>query len=356
MLDRDTLLLAALRRLDPERAHGLAINALLMGWGGGAPPADDPALSVRALGLRFPNPIGIAAGFDKNAQVIRPLARLGFGFVEAGSVTPLPQSGNPRPRLFRLLEDGAVINRMGFNNCGIDRFAVRLARLHRPMPSGKVGGAGVPVGANLGINKTGADPLRDYPVLVGRVKQYVDYVTINLSSPNTPGLRDLQQASRLQEILEAIATAQPERPPILVKIAPDLADEALSDVIEAVIAGGAQGLIVSNTTLARPDTLMSAHRGESGGLSGRPLRDRAQAMLGHVARIAAGRLVLVGAGGIETGVDILNRVKAGADLVQLYSAFALQGPALIPRLKRELLAAMRAEGFETLVDAKGVDL
>jgi len=356
MIEPDRLLLAALRRLDPERAHGLAIDALMMGWGGRTPPADDPALSMRALGLRFPNPIGIAAGFDKNAQVIRPLARLGFGFVEAGSVTPRPQSGNPRPRLFRLTEDGAVINRMGFNNCGIDRFAVRLARLHRRLPSGREGGAGVPVGANLGINKTDADPLRDYPALVGRVKPYVDYVTINLSSPNTPGLRDLQQASRLQEILEAIAQAQPVRPPLLVKIAPDLGDADIAPVVEAVIAGGAQGLIVSNTTLARPEGLRSAHRAEAGGLSGRPLRPRAQAMLAEVARVAAGRLTLVGAGGIETGADILARVRAGADLVQLYSAFALQGPALIPRLKRELLAAMRAEGFETLADAKGVDL
>jgi dihydroorotate dehydrogenase len=345
------------RKLDPEKAHELAIDALTLGIS--VPfkrPEDDPALATRALGMRFSNPIGIAAGFDKNARVLRPLARLGFGFVEAGTVTPRPQPGNPKPRLFRLEEDRAVINRMGFNNQGIDRFAVRLARLTRPLPSGRAGGAGVPVGANIGINKTGADPERDYPALVARVKPYVNYIVLNVSSPNTPGLRGLQDAARLKGILDAIAARHPERPPLLVKLAPDLEDDAIAPIVEAAIQGGVQGLIINNTTLARPDSLRSPHKGESGGLSGRPLAARSTQMLRLVANIAAGRLALVSCGGIESGQDILDRIRLGADLVQVYTAFAYEGPALIARLKREMLQIMRAQGIESLDDVRGVDL
>ncbi|MFT9418348.1 quinone-dependent dihydroorotate dehydrogenase [Acetobacter sp.] len=352
-----SLSLPLVRKLDPEKAHELAIDALTLGIS--VPfkrPEDDPALATRALGMRFSNPIGIAAGFDKNARVLRPLARLGFGFVEAGTVTPRPQPGNPKPRLFRLEEDRAVINRMGFNNQGIDRFAVRLARLTRPLPSGRAGGAGVPVGANIGINKTGADPERDYPALVARVKPYVNYIVLNVSSPNTPGLRGLQDAARLKGILDAIAARHPERPPLLVKLAPDLEDDAIAPIVEAAIQGGVQGLIINNTTLARPDSLRSAHKGESGGLSGRPLAARSAQMLRLVAKIAAGRLALVSCGGIESGQDILDRIRLGADLVQVYTAFAYEGPALIARLKREMLQIMRAQGIEALDDVRGVDL
>ncbi|MCH4025696.1 MAG: quinone-dependent dihydroorotate dehydrogenase [Acetobacter fabarum] len=352
-----SLSLPLVRKLDPEKAHELAIDALTLGIS--VPfkrPEDDPALATRALGMRFSNPIGIAAGFDKNARVLRPLARLGFGFVEAGTVTPRPQPGNPKPRLFRLEEDRAVINRMGFNNQGIDRFAVRLARLTRPLPSGRAGGAGVPVGANIGINKTGADPERDYPALVARVKPYVNYIVLNVSSPNTPGLRGLQDAARLKGILDAIAARHPERPPLLVKLAPDLEDDAIAPIVEAAIQGGVQGLIINNTTLARPDSLRSPHKGESGGLSGRPLAARSTQMLRLVANIAAGRLALVSCGGIESGQDILDRIRLGADLVQVYTAFAYEGPALIARLKREMLQIMRAQGIETLDDVRGVDL
>ncbi len=352
-----SLSLPLVRKLDPEKAHELAIDALTLGIS--VPfkrPEDDPALATRALGMRFSNPIGIAAGFDKNARVLRPLARLGFGFVEAGTVTPRPQPGNPKPRLFRLEEDRAVINRMGFNNQGIDRFAVRLARLTRPLPSGRAGGAGVPVGANIGINKTGADPERDYPALVARVKPYVNYIVLNVSSPNTPGLRGLQDAARLKGILDAIAARHTERPPLLVKLAPDLEDDAIAPIVEAAIQGGVQGLIINNTTLARPDSLRSPHKGESGGLSGRPLAARSTQMLRLVANIAAGRLALVSCGGIESGQDILDRIRLGADLVQVYTAFAYEGPALIARLKREMLQIMRAQGIESLDDVRGVDL
>ncbi|OUJ13912.1 quinone-dependent dihydroorotate dehydrogenase [Acetobacter okinawensis] len=352
-----SLSLPLVRKLDPEKAHELAIDALTLGIS--VPfkrPEDDPALATRALGMRFSNPIGIAAGFDKNARVLRPLARLGFGFVEAGTVTPRPQPGNPKPRLFRLEEDRAVINRMGFNNQGIDRFAVRLARLTRPLPSGRAGGAGVPVGANIGINKTGADPERDYPALVARVKPYVNYIVLNVSSPNTPGLRGLQDAAKLKGILDAIAARHPERPPLLVKLAPDLEDDAIAPIVEAAVQGGAQGLIINNTTLARPATLRSAYKGESGGLSGRPLATRSRDMLRIVANIAAGRLALVSCGGIESGQDILDRIRLGADLVQVYTAFAYEGPALLGRLKQEMLQSMRAAGVETLDDIRGADL
>lgn len=345
--------LPLLRRLDPERAHGLAIDALLLG--AGVPPSrpkDDPALATRAFGMRFSNPIGIAAGFDKDARVVRPLAQLGFGFVEAGTVTPRPQQGNPRPRLFRLTEDRAVINRMGFNNQGIDRFTVRLARLYRDRGTRP----GAPVGANLGINKIGAAPELDYPELIARVKPYVDYIVLNLSSPNTPGLRALQDSERLAELLAAINARHATRPPLLIKLAPDLADDQLAPVIEAAAQGGANGLIISNTTLARPATLRSPHAGETGGLSGRPLKARATEMLREAARLSNGRLGLVGCGGIETGADIVERVRAGADLVQVYSAFAYEGPALLARLKRETLTTLRELGVESLSDLKGADL
>ncbi|ARW16712.1 quinone-dependent dihydroorotate dehydrogenase [Komagataeibacter europaeus] len=351
------MILPLMRRLEPETAHRVALDALQLGLGGvSCPGKDDPALSVRAMGLRFPNPIGMAAGFDKNALVVRLLARSGFGFVEAGTVTPRPQPGNPRPRLFRLTEDRAIINRMGFNNQGIDRFAVRMARLHRVSSPRRTPGAQVPVGANLGINKTGADPERDYPMLVGRVKHYADYIVINLSSPNTPGLRDLLEATRLKGILDAINVAHPERPPLLVKISPDIAHDDVAAVVEAAIAGGAQGLIVSNTTISRPAGLRSPYADEAGGLSGRPLRTLAQDMLTRVAQVAAGRVALVACGGIETGADIVDRVRAGADLVQIYTSYVYEGPGIIARLKAETLRALRAEGFETLADARGTAL
>ncbi|MBV1838655.1 quinone-dependent dihydroorotate dehydrogenase [Acetobacter estunensis] len=353
MTDITSSLLPLVRKLDPEQAHRLAIEALSLGVGiPVARPKDDPALAVRTLGMRFPNPIGMAAGFDKDARVLRPLARLGFGFVEAGTVTPRPQPGNPQPRLFRLDEDRAVINRMGFNNQGIDRFAVRLAHLHR----GKGFHPGVPVGANLGINKVGAVPERDYPDLIRRVKHYVDYIVLNLSSPNTPGLRALQGAERLTELLGAISAAHATRPPLLIKLAPDLSEDEIGPIVEAAIAGGAQGLIISNTTLARPADLKSRFASEAGGLSGRPLKSRALSLLRDVARLVNGRIALIGCGGIETGADVIARICAGADLVQVYTAFAYDGPALLPRLKREMQTILCEEGIETIADLKGADL
>ena len=341
-----TLALPLFHRLDPERAHRLVIGALalplaarLAGW---AASGDDDGLAVEVMGRRFANPIGLAAGFDKDARAVRQLGRLGFGFVEAGTVTPRPQSGNPRPRLFRLPEDGAVINRMGFNNQGLDRFLDRAGRL-RAGP-----GLGFPFGANVGINKEGADPPRDYAHMVRTLAPHSDYLVINLSSPNTPGLRDLQQADRLRELLDAIVSAVPQRPPVLVKLAPDLADESLPEIVEIVVQAGLDGLIVSNTLLARPPDLHGPHVREQGGLSGRPLRARSTAMLAEVAQLSAGRLTLIGCGGIETGTDILEKLQAGADLVQIYTAFAYEGPALLARLKQELRQALHDGGWSSI--------
>jgi len=344
-------LLPVLRLMDAERAHGLALRALRLGLVGTAEVCD-PRLAVTAMGLSFRNPLGLAAGFDKNAEALWPLARLGFGAVEAGTVTPLPQAGNPRPRLFRLAEDHAVINRMGFNNDGIEAYLRNLARL--PPGGIEVAGARVPVGGNIGINKEGADPERDYPALVGRLAAVVDYIVINVSSPNTPGLRDLQGEARLRSILAAVAEV-PSSPPLLVKIAPDLSADGLAGVVETCISGGAAGLVVSNTTLARP-SLRSAWAGQAGGLSGAPLMQPSTAMLLKAARLSAGRLVLVGAGGVSSGADMLAKLRAGASLVQVYTALAYQGPGFVARVLRELLVALDQAGFASAPAAIGADI
>ena len=329
--------------MDPERAHDLALRALRLGLAGRASGPDDPSLAIEVLGRRFANPIGLAAGFDKGATAARGLMRLGFGFVETGTVTPRPQSGNPRPRLFRLEPDRAVINRMGFNNAGLEAYLTQLRGLADRT---------VPLGANVGINKDGADPVRDYPALVAAVAPHADYAVINISSPNTPGLRDLQGEAQLRAILAAVA-AVPNRPPVLVKVAPDLSYEGLAAVVETCVAHGVQGLIVGNTTISRPSGLHSPHAKETGGLSGAPLFALSNQVLARAFRLANGRLVLIGAGGIASGVDALTKIRAGASLTQLYTGFAYGGPAMIPRLKAQLAAALKEAGFASVKDAVG---
>jgi dihydroorotate dehydrogenase len=336
-------LMPALRRVDPERAHRLALGALRLGLAGRARGADDPSLATALLGHPLHNPIGLAAGFDKDAVAAAGLLRLGFGAIELGTVTPRPQYGNPRPRLFRL-DGGAVINRMGMNNQGIAAFAARLARLQAP--------PGTLLGANVGINKDGADPERDYPALVAAVAAHAGYVALNVSSPNTAGLRALQEADRLGAILQAVM-AVPGRPPVFVKVAPDLSEGELESLVEVAVGCGVQGLIVSNTTIVRPPSLRGRHAGETGGLSGPPLLAPSTAMLARAFRLAGGRLVLIGCGGVSTGADVLAKVQAGAQLVQLYAAFAVHGPALLPRIKREFAAALRREGFGSVAEAVG---
>ena len=339
-------ILPLLRRLDPERAHRLALLMLRLRLAGGDKTRNDPVLSGEVFGRRFGNPIGLAAGFDKDAVAIDPLARLGFGFIETGTVTPRPQTGNKRPRLFRLEADRAVINRMGFNNGGIEAYRRRLAAAPRN---------GCLLGANVGINREGADPERDYPALIRAVAPYADYVVVNVSSPNTRGLRDLQGEARLRAILDAISAQAPQRPPLLVKIAPDLSEAGLRAVVETSIACGAEGLIVSNTTITRPRGLRSPQSSKAGGLSGAPLFRLSTAVLARAQLIAQGRLTLIGCGGVFSGEDALQKIRAGASLVQLYTAFAYEGPALIPRLKTELAVALRREGFGRVGEAVGTE-
>ena len=336
------------RALDPERAHEWSLRALEAGLAGADRAADDPVLATAAFGLRFRNPVGLAAGYTKNALAVLPLMRLGFGLVEAGTVTPRPQPGNPRPRVFRLPADRAVINRYGFNNDGIDSFLARLRDLPRPLPA--------VLGANVGINKDGAEPERDYPALYAAAAPLADYVTINISSPNTPGLRDLQGEARLRAILAAVAMHRgrlPGRTPVLVKIAPDLGADALPPLVETCVAAGVAGLIIGNTTVARPDTLRGAHRGEAGGLSGPPLFAASTAMLARAHGLARGRLALVGAGGVGSGAEAYAKIRAGAALVQLYTAMAYEGPAIVGRIKRELAALLRRDGFASVDAAVG---
>jgi len=338
-----SLLLPAMRRVDPEQAHRLALRALQWGLAGQDTTPDDPVLATTLFGRAVSNPIGLAAGFDKDAVAVEPLMRLGFGAVETGTVTPRPQVGNPRPRLFRL-EDGAVINRMGLNNRGVAAYVARLAAVRR--------GPAL-LGANVGINKTGAHPERDYPALVAAVGPHVDYVVINVSSPNTPGLRDLQGERHMRAILQAVAENVPQRPPVFVKIAPDLPPGGLESLVEAAVDHGVTGLIVANTTVERPDSLRGLHRAEGGGLSGPPLMAPSTALLARAWRLAGGRLALIGCGGVSSGQDALAKLQAGAQLVQLYAAFTVHGPALIPRMKRELAAALRERGFGSAAEAVG---
>ncbi len=344
----DTLLVRALQRLDAEQAHRLTIRALELGFGPRGRP-DDPSLATNLAGLRLPNPVGIAAGFDKDARAMRGLVQAGFGFVECGTTTPRPQDGNPRPRLFRLPEDRAVINRMGFNNAGLERFAANLAR----RPTGAV------VGANLGANKDSTDRIADYEHGLTRLWSLADYFTLNVSSPNTPGLRALQRGEELEAMLERIGAvrdrlcASGAAKPLFLKVAPDLDDGDVEAIAAAAIRYGLSGLIVSNTTVERPASLRGADRAESGGLSGAPLFARSTALLARFRDAAGGRLALIGVGGIASGEDAYAKIRAGADAVQLYTALALEGPGLLARIKRDLVVRLRADGFRSVSEAVG---
>ncbi len=336
-------LMPLMRLMDAETAHKLTMKALKAGLVGAETRPDDPILATRMFGRTLANPIGLAAGFDKNAEAVNEVARLGFGFVEAGTVTPRPQAGNPRPRLFRLTPDRAVINRMGFNNDGLEVYLENLRRVDKNR---------VVFGANVGINKEGAEPERDYPALVEAVGPYADYITINISSPNTPGLRDLQGEERLAAILAGIKSPKP----VFVKIAPDLADDGLEAVISVCVQHGVTGLIVSNTTIARPLTLKSPLKRETGGLSGAPLFAPSTAMLAKAYRLSARKLVLIGAGGVFGAEDAFAKILAGASAVQLYTGFAYQGPAMLRPLKIGLAKLLRERGFGAVAQAVGAGL
>lgn len=337
---------ALLRRMDPEQAHRLAIKGLSVLPFPPA-PADDPILRTRLAGLDLPNPVGLAAGLDKNGEALGGLSRLGFGFVECGSVTPRPQPGNPRPRLFRLSEDRAIINRMGFNNAGLDAFAARLDR--RP--------SGVVVGANLGANKDTEDKAADYVAGLERLAGRASYFTVNISSPNTPGLRALQGRAQLDDLLGRIDAARPpagpRRVPVFLKIAPDLIADEIGMIVEASLAHGIDGLIVSNTTLERPETLRSPQAQEAGGLSGAPIRPFAEKALRAAAEAAQGRLPLIAVGGVDSGAEAYARIRLGATAVQIYSALIYEGAGLVGRIKRDLADRLRADGFSAVSEAVG---
>lgn len=346
-------------RLFPaEFSHNLTLAALRLGLAPGKAPAqpgeDDAMLATRLWGRDFANPIGLAAGFDKNAQVIDAMLGYGFGFVEIGSVTPLAQPGNPKPRLFRLAEDEAVINRLGFNNEGMERVGERLRRRRE-----RGGHAGL-LGVNLGKNKLSDDAVADYVAGARRLSEFADYLVVNVSSPNTPGLRDLQDRSTLEELLAAVRAARDETvatapPPLLVKIAPDLDPDQLADIADLAMSGLVEGVMVGNTTIERPATLKSRRRGESGGLSGKPLFELSTAVLGRLHGLTGGNVVLIGVGGVSSGAEAYAKIRAGASLVGLYSALVYHGPGLVGRIKAELSQLLRADGLGNVSDAVGLD-
>ncbi|GAA4031943.1 quinone-dependent dihydroorotate dehydrogenase [Sphingomonas rosea] len=327
--------------LDAERAHKLSI-AGLKALPAGAPPVFDPALAMEVAGLRFHSPVGLAAGYDKDAEVFGPMLGMGFGFVEVGTLTPRPQAGNPKPRMFRLVEDAAVINRLGFNNRGQE---AALARLKGPR-------RGI-VGVNIGANKDSADRIRDYAEGVRRMAPVADYLTVNISSPNTPGLRNLQAGGELAELLAAVREARGAGgPPVFLKVAPDLDEGDPIRIVRAVSDHGIDGIIVSNTTITRPP-LGSRHRDETGGLSGKPLASLAMHQLQAFHAVTGGEVPLISAGGITDGGDAWRRICAGASLVQLYSAMVYRGPGIARAIADDLLRRLRQTRFATLAEAVG---
>ncbi|MBU3076888.1 quinone-dependent dihydroorotate dehydrogenase [Sphingomonas quercus] len=332
-MDAYRLLRPLLFRMDAENAHRMTIGALKL-FGGEAAPDGDPILARQVAGLDFPNPVGLAAGFDKDGEVPDAMLGLGFGFVEIGTVTPLPQDGNERPRLFRLVEDRAVINRMGFNNRGqADALARLSARPRRGI-----------VGVNIGANKDAADRIADYAAGVRAMAPVADYLTINISSPNTPGLRALQGRAALDELLAGALEARPEGgPPIFLKVAPDLKPEDIDDIATVAMDRRVDALIIANTTISRPK-LRSPHRAEGGGLSGEPLRNLALVRLVDFRLATGGRLPLIAAGGIASAEDAWRRLKGGASLVQLYTALAYEGPGLVQRITAGLAEMFAREG------------
>ena len=342
----------ALRLIDPERAHEAALWALRAGMGPRARADRWPRLKTTLVGLDLPNPVGMAAGFDKNCEAPDALLNAGFGFVECGTVTPMPQEGNERPRIFRLSEDRAVINRLGFNNKGLNAFTDRLGA--------RANHKGV-VGANVGANKDSADRTADYVLGMGRVWKHASYVTANISSPNTPGLRGLQERGALEDLLGRLREARSHLEaahgarPLFLKVAPDLDETAVRDIAEIALAHGLDALIVSNTTLQRPPHLTSDNREEQGGLSGQPLFQISTHTLRLFSQALGGRLPLIGVGGVENGLTALAKFKAGASAVQLYSALVYQGPSLVARILDELDGLLAAEGVDSIEDVVGAE-
>ncbi|HHZ10500.1 MAG TPA: quinone-dependent dihydroorotate dehydrogenase [Rhizobiales bacterium] len=339
----------ALFSLDPETAHRLSIAALATGLAGRCRFPQSPRLKTSVCGLEFPNPLGMAAGYDKNAEVPDALLALGFGFAEVGTVTPRPQPGNPKPRIFRLIEDEAVINRLGFNNEGHERAVARI--------SARAGRGGI-VGVNIGANKDSADRIADYEAGVRRFAALASYLTVNISSPNTPGLRDMQAKGALAELLSRVIAARHTAPgtgrpvPVFLKIAPDLHQADLEDIAAEVEANGVDGVIVSNTTVTRPALKNRAHAAETGGLSGRPLFDLSTTVLARMRNLVGPKRALIGAGGIDSAEKALEKIRAGADLVQLYTGLIYAGPGLPGRIVRGMADFAEREGLRSIAEIR----
>ena len=368
-LDPYRLLYPLFLRVDPEKAHTLALKLLEKGWGPKDKGPNDPILHTTVCGLDFRNPLGLAAGFDKNLEVYADMLDCGFGFVEAGTVTPLPQPGNPKPRLFRSPESQAVINRLGFNSQGLHACLQRLKAAydagqipHGQMPHGPVSQKekneeprGL-LGINVGANKDSADPIADYVTGFTEASPYADYIAVNISSPNTPGLRDLQEREPLTELLQKVMAAREvlvKKLPLFVKIAPDLDQAQMEGIAETVLHAGVHGLIVGNTTTSRLGNLPADFAKETGGLSGKPLFYLSTRVLAEMYKLTQGKIPLIGVGGVSSGADAYTKIRAGASLVQLYTALVFEGPGLIPIVKRDLVALLKRDGFKSVSEAVG---
>lgn len=343
----ERIALAALHKIDPERAHSLSLLALRLGLAPEPGPYATPRLVTSLAGLSLPNPVGLAAGYDKNAEALPALMASGFGWLEVGAATPIAQPGNPKPRLFRLTKDSAAINRFGFNNQGMEAIAERLAT----KPNG------VPVGLNLGANKTSDDRAGDFARVLARCGPHVDFATVNVSSPNTEKLRDLQGAAALAGLLDGVMDVREELPiqiPVFLKIAPDLTQEELAQIAEVAVASGLSGIIATNTTLSR-DGLQCSHRAESGGLSGAPLFEKSTRVLAQLSQLTGGSLPLIGVGGIATAEQAYAKIRAGASAVQLYTAMVYHGISLASEIASGLDDLLERDGFATVADAVGTD-
>lgn len=346
-----------LHKMDPESAHQMTLRALQTGLLPCPSRVTDPRLQTTLWNRKFPNPIGLAAGFDKNADVVGPMLNIGFGFVEAGTVTPKPQDGNPRPRVFRDPDHEAVINRMGFPNQGVENFRHNIEKFleSKPRPIGVVG-------INIGMNKGVEDPAKDYCALVRALGNYADYLTVNISSPNTPGLRNLQARENLMPLLARIleerakTCGKENAPPLLVKLAPDLNDDQLKDVADCLLEAGVDGVILGNTTLDRPEYLPAGFYEQQGGLSGRPLTDKSTDIIRKFYKHTEGKLPIIGAGGISSAQDAYAKIRAGASLVQLYTALVFQGPELVSDILKGLGQLLERDRIDHISKAVGTDI
>lgn len=340
-----------LKFLPPELAHSFSIKALKY-FNLKYDNINDPILSQHILGLDFPNPIGLAAGFDKNAEVISSMFSLGFGFTEVGTITPLPQNGNPKPRVFRLEEDKGIINSLGFNNKGILKAKKNLIKFKSSSNKNRI------VGVNLGINKNSTDSINDYLFGIESFCNLANYITINISSPNTVGLRDLQLRGKIENLIKQVVLKREKidsltKIPIFIKISPDLNDDQLRDIALISLANNIDGLIITNTTINRPNNLLSKNKNFKGGLSGKPLFQASNKILKKMYNLTNGQIILIGVGGISSGSDCYEKIKSGASLIQLYSALTFSGPSLISKIKKELVDLIKTDGYNNISDLIG---